>query len=155
MGIGFLLALQAAGMVVDYLGTQRQSSIINHGANLQLAGIENQIAQNKLQAEDASLIAMRNLRQNLGTQMAVYAARGTNTAAGSAALFSQQATKNFNEDERMRRMNLLNREYELRGNRLNTQLNQQGENSKLWQGFAQRTIKRVPISSAFGLTQMD
>lgn len=162
MQIALLLAMQAAGMVVDYLGTAQQQKFGAYGAQLQQAGIEMQIEQNRLQAEDESLQSLRNLRQTLGSQAAIFAARGTNPGAGSAVLFSNETMRNFNEDERMRRMNMLGREGQLRGNRAISQLNQMGENSKLWQGFAQRTIKRVPtspqawnqIGKNFGLTDI-
>lgn len=146
----FLLAMEAAGTVVDWFGTKQQSDLANVGAQLQQLSIQNNIQQTQLEAEDASLQAMKNLRQNLGTQIAANAARGTASYAGSALSGFNQSISNFNQDERMRRMNLLAKTTALRGQGLIDRLNNQGENTKLWSSFAQRTFNKLPVSSLLG-----
>jgi len=146
MPFAFLLAMQAAGMITDYMGTQNQQRISDYGAQLQQAGIQANIEQTRLETEDESLQALKALRQNLGTQSAVFAARGTNPGAGSAVVFMQENLNNFNADERTRRMNLLGKENQLRGGASIASLNQQSENSKMWQSFSQRTANRFPSS---------
>lgn len=161
MPLAFLLAMQAAGMVVDYLGTQNQQRLADMGAQLQQAGIEANIEQTRLETEDASLQALRTLRKNLGSQAALFAARGTAQGAGTAVSFLTQSIGNFNEDERMRRLNLLGKETALKGEGLISRLNQSGGNSKLWQGFSQRSMSRIPTSpeawgqagKSFGMSQ--
>lgn len=160
MPIYLLLAMQAAGMVTDYLGNMEQQRIAGMGADLQRAGIDLNIEQTRLETQDASLQALKKLRQNLGTQAAVFAARGTRTDAGSAVSIMQESLGNFNSDERMRRMNLLNRETALRGEGLISRLNQSGENTKMWSTFASRNANLIPTNAAgygklgegFGLT---
>lgn len=162
MTYALLLAMQAAGMVTDYLGVQRQQELGKYGAKLQQAAIDSQIEQNRLSAEDQSLQQLRQLRQSLGTQMAVFAARGTAPGAGSAVLSTQNLVRNFNEDERMRRMNLLARESQLKAGKSISQLTQMGENSKLWRSFAQRSLQSFSTYSGaykelgknFGLTEI-
>jgi len=161
-----LLAMQAAGMVTDYVATKNQIRLGELGAKLQQESIESNIQQTRLETEDASLQALRNLRQNLGTQMAVYAARGTSTANGSAVLSTNESVGNFNSDERMRRMNLISRENTLKGQGSIYKLNQEAEKAKLWKGFASRTVNTFPTSeqawskgigdfkSSFGLTNI-
>lgn len=148
MPFALLLAMQAAGMVVDYFGTQNQSRLAAYGAKIQQAGIEANIQQTRLETEDATLSALKNLRQSMGTQIAVFAARGTALGAGSAVSVLQDSLADFSSDERMRRMNLLGRENTLKAGGLISKLNQSGENSKLWQGFASRTINKLPSSFA-------
>ena len=163
MPFALLLAMQASGMVVDWLGTQNQATLGEMGARLQQAGIEANIEQTRLETEDASLQALKNLRQTLGSQIAVFAARGTSTAGGSAVGILQQSVGNFNQDERMRRMNLLGKTNSLKSEGLISKLNQSGENTKLWSSFAQRTFSRFPSSQAgwsqglknFGLTSAE
>lgn len=142
MPFWLLLSMQAAGMVVDWLGTKNQAKLMELGGNLQQMGIESSINQTKLEAEDASLAAMKNLRQTMGTQIAAFAARGQKTGVGSALSFMEGSLNNFNSDERMRRMNLLSRVTALRGESALARLQQMGESSKLWQGFASRTFNR-------------
>lgn len=162
MPIAFLLALQASGMVIDYLGAQQQQEMYDQGAKLQRAAIDTQIQQNRLRSEDESLQAMKQLRKNMGTQLAVFAARGTNPAAGTAISFMSESLSNFNTDERMRRMNLLARENDLKAGKTISRLNQAGENTKLWQGFAQRNLSTLSsnpaaygqMAKSFGLTSL-
>lgn len=161
MPFAILLAMQAAGMVVDYMGIRNQQMFMKMGTDLQTAGIESNIALTRLQTEDESLQAMKHLRQSLGTQIAVQAARGTKTGAGSALSFMTESLNNFNADESMRRLNAMGKENQLRGGAALTRLQYMSDTSKLWQGFAQRTLNRFPTSfggggggQGFGLTSM-
>lgn len=148
MPIYLLLAMQAAGMIVDYFGTKQQAAMNEQGAKLQQAGIEANIYQTRLETEDASLQAMQKLRQNMGTQIATMAARGTKAGAGSSLSLLEEGVGNFFSDERVRRLNQMGREGQLRAGKVMSMLQNQSENSKLWQGFAQRTINRFPTSAA-------
>jgi hypothetical protein len=142
MPYALLLAMQAAGMITDYIGTQNQAALMGMGQQLQEAAIESNIEQTRLEAEDQSLQALTTLRKNLGTQAALFAARGTRSDAGSALSIVTESIGNFNADERMRRMNLLGKTTALKGQGLISRLNTAGEQSKLWQGFAQRSVNR-------------
>ena len=146
MPFAFLLAMQASGMIVDYLGTKNQAEMMNMGAKVQQAGIEANIQQTRLENEDASLQSMKQLRQTLGSQIAVFSARGTSTAGGSAFSFLNESINNFNSDERIRRLNALGKENQLRGGKAMSILQNQSETSKLWQGFYQRTFDKFPSS---------
>lgn len=146
MPIALLLAMQAAGMVTDYMGARHQAQLMNMGMKVQQAGFEANLEQTRLESADASLQAMKSLRQNLGTQIAVFAARGTSTSAGSAASILNESIGNFNADERVRRLNLLGKENQLRGSMVMTNLQNTSDVSKLWQGFASRTLNRFPSS---------
>ena len=146
MPLALLLAMQAAGMIVDYAGVKQQQRLGNMGQKVQEAGLESNIYQTRLQAEDESLRSMQDLRKNLGSQIAVFAARGTSLAGGSALSVFNESINNFNTDERMRRMNLLGRENELRAGGSIAKLNQQASNQKLWSSFASRSLNRFPSS---------
>jgi hypothetical protein len=145
-----LLAMQAAGMVVDYFGTKNQDQLMKQGMKVQQAGIEANLYQTKLESQDASLQAMKQLRQTLGTQIAVMAARGTSTAAGSALSLLTESQGNFNADEKIRKMNLLGKENQLRAQSAMSRLQYSSDSSKLWQSFAQRTFSKFPTSLPSG-----
>lgn len=145
--IALLLAMQAAGMVTDYLGTKNQQKFADYGANVQRAGIDAQIEQTRLEAEDASLQGLKQLRSTMGSQIAIMAARGTSTAGGNAFSILNEDVSNFNADERTRRINLLGRKNELKGQKTISILQQSGERSKMWQGFAQRTFNKIPTTA--------
>lgn len=164
MPFALLLAMQAAGMVVDYLGAKNQAEMMAMGMKVQQAGIETNIMQTRLQTADASLQAMQQLRQHLGTQLAINAARGTRSSAGSALSIFTGDIGNFNADEHIRKLNALGKENQLRAGAAMSRLQNSSDVSRLWQGFAGRTINRFPSSvsgwkqgmadaqSSFGMT---
>lgn len=146
----FLLAMQAAGMIIDWYGSQQQKEIGRMGTRLEQAGIENAIQANRLEAEDASLKAMQNLRKNLGTQAAILAARGTFGGAGSALAIRTESIGNFNSDERTRRINTLGKETNLRAQNLMSSLHQLTYETQLGQQMRQRAFNSLPASSFGG-----
>lgn len=164
MPFALLLAMQAAGMVVDYIGTKNQAEMAKMGYKINQAGMEANLYQTRAETENASLQAMIELRKNLGSQIAVQAARGTSTGAGSSLALFNESISNFSADERMRRINQLGRENEIRAGKTISSLNQQSENSKLWNSFSSRSMNRFPstlegwksgikeFKSSFGLT---
>lgn len=141
-----LLAMQAAGMVTDYFGTKNQDELMKMGMKIQQAGLESELAMTRLQSQDASLQAMKQLRQTMGTQIATMAARGTRGGAGSAFSLLNESVGNFNADERIRKLNLLGKENQLRAGSAMSRLQYSTESSKLWQGFASRTFNKFPTS---------
>lgn len=140
MPIYLLLAMQAAGMVYDYFGAKNQAEMMNMGMKVQQAGIEANIEQTRLETADSSLQAMKQLRQTIGTQIAVFAARGTSTAGGSATQLLNESLNNFNSDERVRRLNAMGKENQLRASSAMSRLQNSSDISKLWQGFSSRTL---------------
>ncbi len=141
-----LLGMQAAGMVFDYFGNQQQKGFAKQGLRLEQAGINANIAMTRLQAEDASLQAMQNLRKNLGSQAAYFAASG---ARGNPA-FAQQSISATGQDERTRRINLLGKEAELRAQGQIAKLQNQAFNSSLDTQFMNKIFNMIPGPSAFG-----
>jgi len=142
-----LLAMQAAGMVTDWFGVQEQKRLGGLGAKVEQAAITSNIEMTRLQAEDASLQAMKQLRQNLGTQAAMNAARGTRGNAGSAVAFTQESLRNFGSDEQARRMNLLSKEAELRASGVLSGLHQLTSETQLGQQLTKGIFNNLPISA--------
>lgn len=141
-----MLAMQAAGMITDFFGARNQADLQRMGMKVQQAGIEANIYQSRLETEEQSLNNMKNLRQTVGSQIAAFAARGTALGAGTAVSLLNESQSNFNADERVRKLNAMGKENQLRAGKVNSFLNYQSENSKLWQGFASRTFNKFPSS---------
>lgn len=146
MPYAFLLALQAGGMVVDWLSTNDQNQLLKEGDQLNQAAITANIATSRLQFEDESLDAMKKLRMNLGTQMAMQAARGVRSGAGTAALLTNESLGNFNADQRIRKINELASENGLKAQGLMSSLNTQANINKNWNAFDNRVISKIPTS---------
>lgn len=148
MPVYLLLAMQAAGMITDFLGTKNQADLLNMGMKVQQSAIDANIEQTRLETADSSLQAMRQLRQTLGSQIAAFAARGTSISGGSAASLFNESFSNFNSDERVRRLNALGKQNQLRANSALSRLQNSSDISKLWQGFSSRTAKGFSTNSA-------
>lgn len=162
MPLAFLLSLQASGMVVDWLGKNEQVRLGKMGSDIEQEGINANIQSARLESEQSSLDAMKQLRMNMGTQAAILAARGTRAGAGSAASATNQSISNFNADERTRRMNLLSKEGALRAQRTISQLHEDTNKSTQWNSFRSNVMKTLPTTpdaynqyaKAFGLTKI-
>ncbi len=146
---GFLLASQAAGMVLDYRNTASNQKLIQKGRQLEQAAIETNLEALKLESGEESLNEMKQLRQNLGTQMAIQAARGTSSSAGTAFVLSQESISSFNQDERTRRMNLIAKESQLRAQNVLSGLHTLQSETQLGQALTNRFVNTIPVSSAF------
>ncbi len=166
MPIAFLLAMQASGMIVDWLGKKDQIRMANMGAELEQAGINSEIQTSRLQTEEASLQAMKQLRQNLGTQAAMFAARGVQGGTGTSVLFGNESVGNFNSDERIRRINQLGNEARLKAGLTLSKLHQKTYESNTWNEFGKSIFNKIPTrgfntgsnpgssGSGFGLTKV-
>lgn len=146
MPLAFLLAMQASGMVVDWLGNQEQIRMGKLGQQVEQAGINSDIATSRLEAEDESLQSMVQLRKNMGTQAAMLAARGTRAGAGTAALFSNESLSSYNADERMRKISESSREAQLRAQGLLSDLHEKTNEQNLNNQFLKNVFNKIPIS---------
>jgi hypothetical protein len=146
----FLLAMQAAGMVIDWYGNKQQIEFGRMGAKIEQAGIESNIAMTRAQSEDQSLQAMKNLRQTLGSQAAIMAARGTRSNAGSALSIWNESISNTNADERARKLNLSANEAQLKAGIVMSKLHQWQSESQLNQALRKRFFDSLPVSSFGG-----
>lgn len=143
-----LLGMQAAGMITDFIGARSQDEMMKQGMQIDQAGLEANLAQTQLQAQDESLNAMKQLRQTMGSQIAYMAARGTASGSGNAVTMLNESIGNFNQDERARKLNLSGKETQLRGKSALSQIKYNTDSSALWQGFSSRTFNRFPSSVA-------
>ena len=162
ISMGFMLSLQASGMVMDYFGKQEQVRLSKLGSQIEQAGINANIKVSQLESEDSSLQAMKQLRQNLGTQAAMAAARGIRSGTGAPLLAANESVGNFNADERMRKINQLGNEANLRAGLAISKLHQQTTQNTTWNQFRTNVANRFPtdpdaykrLGSAFGLTKV-
>ena len=136
-----MLAMEAAGMVTNFIGEQQQQKLADLGAQLDQSAIENQIETSRLQTAQSSYASMVQLRKTLGTQAAIFAARGQQGGAGSALAISQESIHNFGENEQVRRLNQYNREVAFKGRSISSILDQQAYTNKLKQGSDKDTMK--------------
>lgn len=147
--MGFLLAMQAAGTVIDWQQTKSKQKLINMGRQLENASFESNLEALKLESSQASLNEMKDLRQNLGSQIAMQAARGTATGVGSSMSLQQKSFNTFNQDERTRRLNLLSQEANLRANNVLSGLHTLQSETQLGQQLTKRVVNNLPISTAY------
>ena len=109
-----MLSMQAAGAASEFIGASSSKSIMREGRKVEEAGFEANMELAKVQAAQESLTALENLRQTLGSQIAVQTARGTSSGTGSALFIQEESKSQFNRGESARRMNLLAQQAGLR-----------------------------------------
>lgn len=146
---GALLAFQAAGLITDYRNTKNSQKMIQQGRQLEQAAIETNLEAVRLESGEASLNEMKQLRQNIGTQMVQQTARGNSPGMGTSLALTQESVNNVNSDERSRRMNLLAKESQLRASNILSGLHSLQSETQLGQAMTSRFINQLPISSAF------
>lgn len=149
IGIGFMLSMQAAGMVMDFQNTKNNMKLVTMGRQLEKAAIDSNLEAIRVESNQASLDEMVQLRQNLGSQIVNQAARGTQTGVGTAQTLSQSSVNNFNADEKTRRMNLLVKEANLRASDVLSGLHTLQSETQLGQAQTSRLFNTLPISSAY------
>lgn len=152
LSMGFLLAWQAAGTAMQLFDYNQRKKLSRVGRDLEHEGVLANIELAKTQTAQESVESMQTLRQNLGSQMAVQAARGTASNVGSAFFISQKSIGEFNKDERTRRLNLLAREAELRAGDVLSGLHQLDTETQMGQSVTKSIMDSLPISQ---LTSFD
>ncbi len=139
----FLLSMQAAGLVTSWYGKKSQQKTIQLGRKLEQEQFSTNMQAIKLQSAESSLDEMKLVRQNIGSQIAVNAARGNrNDSAGI-----NETANNFENDERKRRMNLLAKESELRAGHILSGLHSAESESQLGQSLMKDFLNTLPLSS--------
>lgn len=144
-----LLAMQAGGMIIDWLGKQSQIEMAERGAKLQQQAIEDAIRYSRMQNEEESLQSMRKLRQNLGTQAAYLAARGIRSGTATGVLMMTESVGNFNADERIRKINQLSQEAGMRAGIQMSKMHQEAYKSGKESEFFKSAIERIPTNPEF------
>lgn len=139
----FLLSMQAAGLVTSFFGKKSQMNQIKLGRKLEQEQFTTNMAAIKLQSAEGSLDEMKLVRQNIGSQIAVNAARGNRNTFGGI----NETTRNFENDERKRRMNLMAKESELRAGNILSGLHTSQSESQLGQSLMKDILNTLPISS--------
>ncbi len=148
MPLAFLLAMQASGMVVDWLGKNEQVRLGKLGNQVEQAGIASNIQMSRLETEEASLASMKQLRMNLGTQAAVMASRGISGASGANIFGTAESVGNYNADQRIRKINQISNETNMKANGILSNLHQKTFENKTWNEFRTNTINKIPTSSS-------
>lgn len=141
----FLLSMQAAGLVSSVFGARSQDKYIQLGRKLEQEQYTTNLKALRLESAEASLSEMKQLRQNIGTQIAVQAARGNR--GGSSIAGINKSSANFNSDERTRRMNLLAKESELRANHVLSGLHTLQSESQLGQSLTRTFLDTIQTTS--------
>tara|TARA_R110000850_G_scaffold32083_9_gene87920 strand:- start:669 stop:1175 length:507 start_codon:yes stop_codon:yes gene_type:complete len=132
----FLLSMQAAGVVTSLWSSQGAQKQIQQGRAMEKAGIEMNMAANNYEFEESSLASMKALRQNLGTQAVMQAARGVGTGTELTVGKVQDSISSQKGDQEARRMRMLSREAELRASNVLSGLHTMQSETQLGQSLS-------------------
>ena len=145
----FLLGMQAIGAIADYAGTRNEIKTGRQGAQLEQSMIQTRLEQERLASSQDTLFAMQDLRKNLASQRAIFAARGQRADTGTALALGQESKRNVSADAQIKRMNLLTREATLRAQGALSGLHQLSSETQLGQSMTRRMFEQLPISQAY------
>lgn len=132
MTMAFFISLQAAGAIVSWEDSKKRMDMMRAGNEVDNAATQRNIEALGVQAASDSYDEMRQLQQNLSTQLAVQAARGTG-GGGSAAALAADSVRSVAKDESKRRMNLLAKQTDLRAGKALSGLELLSSETKLGQ----------------------
>jgi hypothetical protein len=149
----FLLSMQAGGLITNFAQQKNQKKLIAAGRQLEQASFETNMEAIKLESNEASLNELKQLRQNIGTQIAANAAKGTDSGAGSALFATEKSKSNFLSDERVRRFNLLAKEANLRANKVLSGLHSLESETQLGRNLTSTLLNQMPISSTVDMVR--
>ncbi len=151
MAFGFddaiLLSFQAAGAIYSFSQANSNQKLIRKGRELEKSAFESNLETLRLQSSEESLNEMQALRENVANQIAINAARGVSSGAGSGARGIEKSEQVFNRDEKVRRMNLLVKENQLRANDVLSGLHTLTSETKLGQSLTNQLFQNLPVSS--------
>lgn len=144
---GFLLSMQAAGMVASMWDINNKQKLIDQGRQLEQAALSSNLEALNYEYQESSLASMKQLRQNLGSQIALNAAKGGGSSEAMASA-TQKSISNQSTDERTRRMNLLSKEANLRAQNVLSGLHTLQSETQLGRE-SMGVLSSLPASSAF------
>lgn len=146
--MSYLIAMQAAGLVTSYLGMQNQKGLIDMGRKLEQSQFETNLEALKLESIQASAYEIKAVRQNIGTQIAINAARGNRGGSSFAGI--NESLNSFNQDERIRQINLAAKTNALRGQNLLSDITADSKKRQLTYDFIKGSGNTLSPSSAGG-----
>lgn len=114
-------AMDEYGRAISALDTQSQ--YVNQGAELDQKMLDVQMQQTRLASTEQSLRNTEQLRYNLSSQRALFAARGQNPGQGGANIAAQTSLRGYGREETARRLNLGYSELTNKGNKALTEIN--------------------------------
>lgn len=100
-----------------------RGAYVNQGAELDQKMLDVQMQQTRLASTEQSLINNENLRYNLSSQRALFAARGQQLGQGPASAAAQASIRAHGREETARRLNLGYAELTNKGNKALTEIN--------------------------------
>lgn len=145
----FLLSMQAAGAIVSSVQASKSQKYIQMGRELENAALETNLEAIRAESAESSLQELKQLRKNVATQITMNAARGVASGAGSAQTALQSSERNYLDDERIRRMNLLARESELRASNVLSGLHTLSSETMMGQSLTSKIFDTIPIAGLF------
>ncbi len=144
---GVLLSFQAAGLVTSIFENQSKMKLIKMGRDLEKAALAANLEAINYDYQESSINAMKELRQNLGTQIATNAARGVQQGTEGSITRATKSENAFNSDEQKRRMNLLAKEAYLRASDVISGLHTLQSETELGRSLTNQ-FNTLPVSSA-------
>ena len=142
-----MVAIQIAGTMMSVFQGANQRSIMEAGRAVEHDQLLTNLQMLNAQSAQESLAEMKQLRENIGSQIAIQAARGTASGAGIAASLQARSKGKFGEDEQSRRLNLLAKQSALKAADSMSGFNTLAGETKLGQAVSEKIFNTIGTKS--------
>ncbi len=142
-----LMGAQAAGFGINLWGTSQANRMIGMGANLDKQALDLRMEQNTLASTEAAIANQERLRETIGLQAAMFAARGQRGGAGTAAAIQNKSLIDFGREERSRQMNLMFAQSNIKGQKAAIGMQAAGQKAQGWGGLLNTSLSSLNFNS--------
>jgi|GEM_PF-5035214 len=141
------LAMMAAGAVTQGVSANSSKKYRKLGMQLDDAALASNLELLNAASEAESVAAIDSLRESLGTQTAIMAARGMATDSSQAVAISQKSNQKFAQDERFRTLNTMSKAIDLKSGNVKSYIDMMAKNRKDVTDIGVNALKNIPVSS--------
>ncbi len=143
-----LMGAEAAGFGMSLWGTSQANRMIGMGANLDKQALDLRMQQNTLASTEAAIANQERLRETIGLQAVMFAARGQRGGAGTAAALQNKSLIDFGREERARQLNLLFANQNIKGQKAQIGIAAAGQKAGNWGGLMTAGLQNLSFNSA-------
>ncbi len=142
-----LMGAQAAGFGINLWGTSQANRMIGMGANLDRQALDLRMQQNTLASTEQAIANQEQLREAIGLQAVMFAARGQRGGVGSAAAIQNKSLIDFGKEERSRQMNLMFAQSNIKAQKATIGMQAAGQKAQGWGGLLNTSLNSLNFNS--------
>ena len=145
-----LMGAQAAGYATSIWGTTQANKMLGIGAQLDKEALDLRMQQNTLASTEQAIANQERLREAVGLQAAIFAARGQQGGTGTAGALQTKTLTEFGREERARQLNLLFSNNNIKGQKAAIGMQVAGQKAQNWGGLMNAGLQGISFNRVLG-----